>query len=298
MRIVVTGASGFSGSHIVPILLTRGNEVVAIAGRGGRRMVFEHHPALTILSADLSQPFALPAAVDAIVHAAARSPAAGVTAADLVRDNAEATRQVIAAAVAGGVKTIVYFSSLSIYGRISDAVVDETTPIVAPDAYGATKYLGEAMLAEAPLRSLSLRLPGIIGPKSVRNWLTGVAEAAQADRLISYYNPATPFNNAVHVDDLARFTADLIGLPGWDGHNAVTLASAGMTTVGHAVELVVRGLGSRSPLNVVPAPRAGFTISIERARAQYGFQPMQIEEALRKFAAEFRHQPFNSVAAR
>jgi nucleoside-diphosphate-sugar epimerase len=127
-----------------------------------------------------------------------------------------------------------------------------------------TKYQGEAMVREAPLRSLSIRLPGVIGRASVRNWLTGVVHAAKHGQTIALYNPEGPFNNAIHIDDLCRFTAHLVEHIGWNGHDAVTVGAAGLTTVRRAVETIIQTLGSRSPIVIKEATTPGFTISIER----------------------------------
>src|SRR5262249_564565 len=147
------------------------------------------------------------------------SPGSGVAAADMVRDNACATARLLAYAKAAGAGTFIYFSTLSIYGEIPGPVVNEKTPIVNPDVYGMTKYLGEMMLRElpAPARSMSIRLPGVLGRNSVRNWLTGMLAAAKEGRDVSCYNPQATYNNAAHIDDLGRFVEHLLNDQSWTG---------------------------------------------------------------------------------
>src|SRR5207248_1320682 len=96
--------------------------------------------------------------------------------------------------------------------RVEDPVVDETTPITDPDIYGLTKLIGEKLVGDptATFRSIAIRLPGVVGPGSVRNWLTNVVAAAKEGREIDIYNPTASFNNAIHVADLARFVANLL----------------------------------------------------------------------------------------
>ena len=290
MEVVVTGAGGFSGSHLVATLLARGHRVTAIVGRtrGRLDLALDRNPRLTVVAGDLVEALPLPTRIGAIVHAAARSPAPGVRDADIIRDNVTATTRLIRYAREAGATTFVYLSSLSIYGDIAGPVVDETTPIVNPTLYGVTKYQGEAIVREAPLRSLSIRLPGVIGRASVRNWLTGVVHAAKHGQTIALYNPEGLFNNAIHIDDLCRFTAHLVEHIGWNGHDAVTVGAAGLTTVRRAVETIIQTLGSRSPIVVKEATTPGFTISIERATTVYGYAPMEIESMIRQFANENR----------
>jgi UDP-glucose 4-epimerase len=288
MDVLVTGAGGFSGSHLVPALLARGHKVIAVIGRTRGRLepALDGNPSLTVLAGDLSQPLRFPRRIDTVVHAAARSPGPGVNSADLVRDNSLATTRLINYAREAQAKTFIYLSSLSIYGEIAGPVVDEETPVVNPDEYGITKYVGETTLRETPLRSLSIRLPGVIGPRSVRNWLTSVMEGAKSGRAIAIYNPQHPFNNAIHISDLCEFIAGLVTAEAWTGHDAVTVGAAGMTKVRRAVEILVQALRSTSSIEVKPAQKSAFTISSERACRLYGYRPMDIEKMLVQFAAE------------
>jgi len=292
VHVVVTGAGGFSGSHIVSALLALGHDVTAMAGRRLGRLQERDRARLTVVTGDLCTELRLPRHADAIVHAAATSPGPGVTTLAMVQDNVVATQRLVRYAADAGVRTFIYLSSLSVYGHILDPIVSERTPIRDPDAYGISKYLGELMLREQTLlRSLSIRLPGILGPRSVRNWVTGVLQAAQADAEIAFYNPAHPFNNAVHVADLAAFIGNVIDTPDWNGHDVVTVGAAGSISVQRVIEILAEAVGSLSALQVKPAERLGYIISCERACTIYGYRPMEIERMLRTFAQE------NSVIA-
>jgi nucleoside-diphosphate-sugar epimerase len=287
LQVVVTGAGGFSGSHLVANLLARGHRVTAIVGRNRDRLDALARPQaqLTVVHGDLARPLPLPAHIDAIVHAAARSPAPGVSASTMVRDNVVATEQLLDYATTAGARTFIYLSTLSVYGTISAPVVDETTAIINPDTYGTTKYLGEMMLGELPLRSMSIRLPGVLGPNSVRNWLTGVLADARADRTIACYNPHSPFNNAIHISDLCDFIADLVKDGGWSGHHVVTVGAKGHTRVQRAVQIIIDTLGSRSSIRISDVARPSFTISSATAE-RFGYRPMAVEAMLAQFARE------------
>jgi nucleoside-diphosphate-sugar epimerase len=292
MHVLITGAGGFTGSHLVAALLARGHSVTAVCGRSfGRLDPGLHRGAkLTVIRGDLADDIQLPEKLDAIVHAAARSPVPGITTGDLVRDNVTATARLVAHAWASGAQTFIYLSSLSVNGLIPGPLVDELTPIHDPDAYGMSKYLGELIVREEPsLRSLSLRLPGVIGPGSVRNWLTSVLTAAKEGRPITLFNGDAPFNNAVHVKDLGAFVGGLLDL-GWSGHDVVTLGAAGTTTTRGAVDILVQATGARSAVSTEMSRRPPYVISIERARTRYGYAPMQIETMLQAFALENQGQ--------
>jgi len=121
-------------------------------------------------------------------------------------------------------QTFIYLSSLSIYGTISDAVVGESTPLVNPDAYGLTKYLGELLLRElpVPLRSLFDPAARVLGRP--RAQLAHRHRGCGPQRTpYTYLQRGKPFNNAAHIDDLCRLIADLLERA-TGGHDAVTSA--------------------------------------------------------------------------
>jgi nucleoside-diphosphate-sugar epimerase len=292
-RVLLTGAGGFSGSAIATALLDRGHEVIAAVGRrsGGRlATAASGRPGLTVLYGDLADSsFALPEDIGVVVHAAATSPASGITVADMVRDNVVATERLLRHAVRTGVESVIYLSSLSVYGDVAAPELDENTETCNPDAYGLTKRLGEEMLAAlAPsLRAVAIRLPGVLGRGAVRNWLTGVLAAAQAGRDIPVYNCAAPFNNAAHVDDVAAFINETIVDESWRGFAAFPIGAAGSITVGDAVMILINGTGAQSRMVDKGMRTPCFTIS-NRAALARGYRPREIADMLRRFVTENR----------
>ena len=288
MRVLLTGAGGFSGAHLTRRLLAAGHQVVAVAGRAGRGRLGEgtdDPPALSVLVGDLAGALALPGDIEAVVHAASSSPAPGATS-DLVHDNVIATRRLIEHARRAGASRFVYLSSISVFGNIVEPVLDERVPLRSPDLYGATKYLAEAMLAEqaAALPAVCLRLPGVIGPGAARNWLSSIRAAGCEGRPIRYYSGDAAFNNAVHLDDLGSLVLELLRRP-LQGFDMVTLGAAGSIAVRRVVDLVIAGTGGRSRAEAAPDDRRTFVISSARAVERYGYDPMDIEAMVRRFAA-------------
>jgi nucleoside-diphosphate-sugar epimerase len=288
MRILVTGAGGFSGAEIVKRLVRDRQDVTACFGSNRGRLPPDTAVRSEIYG-DLAGGLALPDRIDAVVHAAARSPAPGVSDADMHTANVEGTRRLVAHAMQACVSCFIYLSSLSVYGRIDTPVVDEATPFRDADTYGVSKRRGEEIVAAEGqgFRSLAIRLPGVIGPRSLRNWLTGVLHSAREGRDIKVFNPDAAFNNAAHVSDLADFVSEVLALD-WRAHDAVTIAAAGQTTVREAVQLLVDAYGGKSRIVVENAPRPPFLVSSARASRLYGYRPMDITAMLRRFASENR----------
>lgn len=292
MRVLVTGAAGFCGAHLIRRILDTGHQVVAFAGRKnpGRLPVgLLSSPGLTVLTGDLAEHIALPQDVEAVIHAAGVSPGPGLhlTVMDFVRNNIETTRGLILWARSTGVKRFIYFSSVSVFGRIAGPVLDESCPRIDPDAYGVSKWMGEMMLAEqdGEMASLSLRLPGVIGPAAVRNWLATMAALAKKGREITYFHGDADYNNAVHIDDLCRLVVNVLG-QNLRGHDMITLGASGAMKVRDMVTAIAIGLRGHSPLREIPAPRPAFTISSARAQRLYDYRPMAMPAMLARFVTE------------
>jgi UDP-glucose 4-epimerase len=290
MRVLVTGVSGFSGSHIAREIARAGHEVVGIHRRDTAFLrTLDGISRLRFACMDVVDVAKLPESFDAVVHAAATSPATGVTAARIVSDNIPSMTALVAAAEQWGCRRFVFLSSLSLYGEVSGPVLDESSPMVNPDVYGATKYLGERMLAELSdrLPSLSLRLPGVLGPGAHRNWLANATKTLREGEPIRAFNLDGPYNNAVHVADLAALILRAIENPA-SGADALVLGARGTLLFGEVIERLARGLGVLPRIEPIPAPKPPFILSSERAITRWGYAPMDIGSMIDRYASEAR----------
>lgn len=284
-HVLVTGAGGFVGRRIATVLAERGFAVCAVHRSGAPPDIAD----VSWVRADLAESGAtavLPERIDAIVHFAATSPGSGIDSARLVRDNLNGFDSLLSWGVAAGARRFIFASSMSLYGCVSGEV-DETTPIVDPDVYGTTKWLGERILADRAdaIPGLALRLPGIVGPRCRSNFLSGTLRRLMAHQPVTGYNPDAPFNNIVHVDELASFVADLLGR-NWTGFDAITLSASGGLPIRDAIGRLADRVGSRSVIGFAPATRAAFTISNRRAVERYGYAPSTTEALLDRYAGE------------
>ncbi len=289
MRVLVTGAGGFVGGHIARNLATAGFDVLATARS---RVVVPPSDAASarrfkVLEVSIENQAALPRDFDVVVHAAATSPARGVSFDQVISDNVIATRRVILHALELRAKAFVYLSSVSAFGTISSPVLDEKTPSINPDHYGAAKLIGELQLAAAArdLPSLAIRLPSVVGAGSARNWPSECMRQLRAGKPFSFFNPDSPFNNLVHVNDLADLVARAVSAPPL-GHDMVVLGASGRITVGEVVEIVRRESGSTSAVTSRREPRGAFVIDWSKAARTYGFMPMTVRETLRRLGRD------------
>jgi nucleoside-diphosphate-sugar epimerase len=157
--VLVTGASGKIGKHVVKELLQRGFKVRAMTSRprGGSDASdgVEWRVKDFTNSLDFDNDLA---GCDAVIHLAAEI----ADSARMQRVNVEATRALARASERANIRVFCYTSSASVYGNSASRVVTEESPTLTPDqdikgeyaapdflrTYGRTKLLGEIAIRE------------------------------------------------------------------------------------------------------------------------------------------------------
>jgi nucleoside-diphosphate-sugar epimerase len=284
MEILLTGARGFCGRHLLNALQATSHTVHALARdwSGG-----ESAGNLKLIEADLSAAPELPARFDAVIHTAAKLSTGPTTPADFQKHNTDATKRLIEAAITVGASRFIFFSAMSIYGKVAVDKVSEDTSPVDPDAYSLSKLESETVLAEvaAELPSASLRLPSVLGPGTENGWLTGVIGKLRRGEPVNFVNPDTPFNNAIHIDDLCALLLSLLDRP----MSGATVANLGLTEtlpVGELLTALKTTLGSNSELTGIANPDApGFQIDCGRAVQELNWSPMSPQTLISRLGA-------------
>lgn len=171
MKALVTGASGFTGSHLVKALERRGDTVVALVRKSSNLSRLTGTQA-HLTYGDITDRQVLEAAmadVDWVFHTAAYVELGLVNAVEMARINVEGTRTVLEAAKTAGIAKMVYCSTVGIYGDTQGRVIDETFQRQQKDfssAYDSTKFAAQQLVdqfADAGLPVVSVMPSGIFG---------------------------------------------------------------------------------------------------------------------------------------
>lgn len=162
MATLVTGGAGYVGSHTVVALHDAGRDVVILDdfSNSSRRAVDAvrslTRPDLQVVEGDAGDPEVLDAVfsghrIDSVVHFAARKSVTESVADPLgyYRANLGSVIALAEASAERGVGRLVFSSSAAVYGSASSPPLDEESPTVPDSPYGATKLMGERILADA-----------------------------------------------------------------------------------------------------------------------------------------------------
>jgi nucleoside-diphosphate-sugar epimerase len=207
VKAVVTGGTGFVGSHLVEHLLATGNEVVCYARNAAKaEAVFaERRP--QVFQGSLFDEGALRQAMadaDLVFHVAAVLAARNRR--EMFRVNEQATRHVLAAAPRS-LSRFVYVSSLAAAGPTTRGrQLQGGEPERPVTHYGASKLAGELLVRASPLPWTVVRPPAVYGPRDTE--LLRIFRMAQRG-ILPQFGDGSQELSLIYVEDLARALAQV-----------------------------------------------------------------------------------------
>ncbi|MEL6384923.1 MAG: NAD-dependent epimerase/dehydratase family protein [Cyanobacteria bacterium J06626_18] len=313
MKALVTGANGFTGSHLMRALEARGDIVVGLVRQTSHlsRLADSN---LQLVYGDITDRTVLKTAmdgVDTVFHTAACVDLGTVDEAEMERVNVDGTRAVLEVAQAASVQKLIYCSTIGVLGDTQGQVVDETYQRTQKDfssAYDRTKYEAQQWVdrfAAQGLPVVSILPAGILGTDDphfgpvFRLFLSG---------RLKLWPGGDRMTGIVHVDDLvaAMLLAAAKGTPGdrfiistgelkTREMFACIGEMTGVSVPADAPEWLIRLVGNLlDPIGQL----TGWNLPLNRERVHYiydrcvrvdakkarevlGWQPRSIEETLR-----------------
>ena len=252
MKVLVTGATGFTGGHLAQYLVERGDDVRALV-RPKSRARFEASPLANRMIAcegDLMDPSSVRAAadgVDVVYHIAATYREAGQPDAAYRAINVDGTRNVLEAAKAGGVRRVVHCSTGGVHGDIANPPANEESPFNPGDVYQETKLAAELLAREFGSQNnldvVVVRPIGIYGPGD-RRFLTMFRGLARGH--FPMIGDGTPFYHLTFIDDLVEGFRLCGTVPSARGRTYI-IAGPRYTTLEKLVQMVAKELNVAPP---------------------------------------------------
>lgn len=312
MKVLVTGAAGFLGGHLVDMLMERGDEVRAMVRPIEDASRLRTLPGVEIVYGDMTNVDSLKRAVQGVqrvYHTAARTGPWGPEEA-YWQTNVRGLANLIHAAMDAGVERIVHTSSITVYGHHLHGIVTENDPYHAEDnPYSRTKIAGEKLIANlvkndgAPV--VIVRPGWIYGPRDnasfgrfvslvesgkgfligsgknvvplvyVRDVAQGMIKAGDADDTAIGQAYTIANDQRVTQSDYMNTIADCLGV----SHLSLHLPYLPLYLGARAAELAWAAAGRRNAATP-PVTTYGITLlgtdqffSTGKARAELGYKP-------------------------
>lgn len=277
MRILVTGATGFIGRHLVARLRQDGYVVRALAhDPGWPTTCLEGIESVVGDVCDAQAMKTVAAGCDVVFHLAGKAHVLTEVRGDEEQYravNVEGTRHVLEGAVAGGARRFVLFSSVKAMGEGGDRCLNETFEGPPETPYGRSKLEAERLVLDggqrAGLHVSCLRLPLVYGP-GIKGYLYQMIAAI--DR--GFFPPLPEAGNRrslVSVSNVAEASLLAAGAPVANGSCYIVTDSRAYSTR-ELYDVICRGLGKSAhgwhvPLGALKAMgKAGDVIGLVRGK--------------------------------
>jgi nucleoside-diphosphate-sugar epimerase len=251
MKVLVTGATGFTGGHLARHLLKAGHDVALLVRPSSvARADGLAQAGADVRAGDLTDRAAVIRAVsgcDVVYHIAATYREAGQGDAAYTRVNVDGTRHVLEAAQQSGTRRVVHCSTGGVHGHIEHPPANEDAPLVPGDVYQRTKLEAEQLASAFGVRHglevVIARPIGIYGPGDMR--FLKMFRGLHRGRF-PMLGRGDVFYHLTYITDLVRGLQLCGEVPAAAGRTYI-LAGPEYTTLTELVSLIASELNVRPP---------------------------------------------------
>lgn len=304
MKVLVTGAGGFIGSHICEELVARNYQVIGLVRKKYERV--EHllgSDAFKLIKQDLlkySEVFSIlkNERVNGVFHLAELRRTEKTRDLDFsyFTPNITATINLLEISRLLKIQKFIFTSAMSVYGLTGNLrepeylPIDENHPTAPSDFHGLTKLGGELLCKyyaeNYHLVTIILRYSGVYGPKRNSGAVFNFVEDALLKRPSKIFG--NPSWDILYVKDIARATVDA-----YEKLTAFEIVNIGC---GEPVDLrklhsiISKLCNSDVPPKVFEGRRSKFFYDISKAGKLLNFKPQPLQESLSEYIRVLKHQ--------
>jgi nucleoside-diphosphate-sugar epimerase len=293
MKVLVTGASGAIGPRVVNVFEQNGCQVSAFSIDDPSPQMFS--PNVEIIVGDVTDKDAVLCAmkgVDAVIHMAALlhvvDPPAGLRE-EFRRVNVGGTAAIVEAAIETGVKRIVLFSTIAVYGSENGQVFDECSPTKPETYYARSKLAAEQIVLNArkidgePLGTV-LRLGAVYGARTKGNYVRMVHALAR-NRFIPIGNGLNR-RTLVYDKDVAVAAVLALEHPAAAGR-VYNVTDGTFHTMNEIISAICRSLGRKPPHFSLPVAPVRFAVNtLENGVRLFGCRSLVTSATIDKYTED------------
>ncbi|QLE00085.1 NAD-dependent epimerase/dehydratase family protein [Galbibacter sp. BG1] len=293
MKILITGAAGFIGSHTAEYFAKEGYSVYGIDNFSTyyspelKKMNADDlkRVGVHLVEADLTEDLSekLPSEFDYIFHFAAQPGISATTSLnEYVQNNIFATQNLLdwAKETSPNLKLFVNIATSSIYGK--EATLPETEVPKPVSFYGTTKLAAEQLVLgeqrAGKINACSLRLYSVYGPRERPEKLyTKLIKSIYDQTAFPLFEGSEKHSRSfTYVGDIVKAMAAVIGKENKINGEIINIGSDVEYTTKQGIELIENIIGLKAKLEITP-PRPGdqfrTTALIKKAKKLLGYQP-------------------------
>ncbi len=321
-RVLVTGASGFTGGHLCERLSRNGNVVRALV-RHPERCGDLRRWGIELAVGDLRDRKSLERATkgtDVVYHIGALYRPENVSRKEIWETNVQGTKNILDASIDAGVRRFIHCSTVGVHGDIKNPPGNEETAYGPGDYYQESKTEGEKVvlkyMAKRQLRIVVFRPAGLYGPRDLR--FLRLFKAIKTRRFIMLGSGEVMYQ-MIYIDDLI----DGILLCGTQDNaieNVYILTGEEPVTLNQLVQVIAEAVGVPQPrfrLPLTPVYLAGIlcelvckpfriqpplyrrrldffrktrSFDISKAKRELGFKPTDLKTGITLTAEWYQRQ--------
>jgi len=296
MNILVTGATGFVGSHLCRKLLSEGHSVYGISKTGLPNRINDiiNSENFRLMTIDLvKDPLEkLPTDIQIIFHAASQQPSSPeITFEDFFRGNILTTQRIIDHYSCSDLRLFVYFSTTMVYGD-NQATIIEDSPINLPlNNYALSKKWAEEYITNLQksnrFSAVILRCTSIFGLGHNGGIVYSFFESAKSNRSIKVYSLGQKKRNIVHISDVVNLCVSIVNnCESLKGTEIFLVGSRNSLNMLEIAKFIKNNLGSKAEIELVDTETYSTLIDISKAKKYFGYNPMSVENGLTHYIRE------------
>ncbi len=302
LRVLVTGAAGFIGSHVIKGMLDGGHEVFGVDIDLEKVKQYNHLSgtscnakchwiSLNLENTVHNQNVLSQYMFDGVIHCASRQPRAGLTFDDYYRGNVLLLTLLLDVVAERQSTQFITFSSAAVYGSDTADMLDEKTPPKPVNFYGLSKHVMEEVLKirsrEEGLNIVCLRMPSVYGTHQGGGLVETYFESAYQGRDIEVYGGGQWLRSLLHVDDIVAVCRMIIErtVP-LRGYQLFVLGSGDALTMEEIAKIIAKKMRSSSRVVCIDTPSTNsmhWKFKIDRIREVLKYEPMNIETGLDRY---------------